>query len=260
MALARLRTIGTLALLGILALYLAVPTDVRAEESTVDPAATKILQRTTDYLGGLDKFSLDTENTLEDVLESGQKIQYDFGTSVVIQRPNKLRAERKGDLVDQVVVYDGKTLTIFDAGKNYYAVAEAPDNIDSVLHFARDTLDIVPPSGDLIYTNAFDLLMAQVTSGMVVGKSIIGGVRCDHLAFSGPMVDWQIWIADGKQPLPYKYVITTKDDPAQPQYIVMMSNWNVAPDLEDAAFKFKAPKCAEKIDFLRMDAGHTSMD
>jgi hypothetical protein len=41
-------------------------------------------------------------------------------------------------------------------------------------------------------------------------------------------VDWQIWIADSGKPLPRKYVITTKDDPAQPQYMVLMSNWNVA--------------------------------
>jgi len=259
MAAARLRMIGVLAVLGTLALPLAVPTEVGAQAPAVDPEATRLLQRMTDYLGSLGQFSLHTDNTLEDVLETGQKIQYDFVTSVVVQRPNKLRAERTGDLIDQVVIYDGKTLTIFDAGENYYAVADAPDNIDDVLHFARDTLDLVPPSGDLIYTDSFELLTAPVTSGMVVGKSIIGGVRCDHLAFSGPVVDWQVWIADGDKPLPYKYVITTKDDPAQPQYILMMSNWSVEPKIKDALFKFKVPKGAKKIDFLGMDSGHTSM-
>jgi hypothetical protein len=259
MAAARLKMIGVLAVLGTLALPLAVPTEVGAQAPAVDPEATRLFQRMTDYLGSLDRFSLHTGNTIEDVLESGQKIQYDFVTSVVVQRPDKLRAERTGDLIDQVVVYDGKTLTIYEAGKSYYAVADAPDNIDDVLHFARDTLDLVPPSGDLIYTNSFELLTDPVTSGMVVGKSVIDGVMCDHLAFSGPVVDWQIWIADGDKPLPYKYVITTKDDPAQPQYILMMSDWSVEPKLKDALFKFKAPKDATKIDFLRMDDGQTSM-
>ena len=85
-----------------------------------------------------------------------------------------------------------------------------------------------------------------------MGKSMVGGVRCDHLAFRNPVVDWQIWIADGDKPLPHKYVLTTKDDPAQPEYIVLMSNWN------DALFNFSAPKGAKKIDFIRIDAGHTS--
>ena len=254
-----LRTAAVLSLLGMLALPLAVPMKVRAEEPAVEPAATKILQRMTDYLGGLDQFTLHTENMLEEVLETGQKIQYDFSTCVAIQRPDKLRAKRTGDLVNQLLIYDGKTLTMLDAGKDYYAVIDAPDNIDDTLHFARDVLDIVPPSGDLVYTNAFELLTGPVTSGMVVGKSVIGGVRCDHLAFSGPVVDWQVWIADGEKPLPYKYVITTKDDPAQPQYIVMMSDWDIAPDLEKASFKFTAPDDAKKVDFLRLDSGHTSL-
>ena len=244
---------------GALAMAASVATEVRAQASAVDPAATQILRRMTDYLGSLQRFSLDTQNTIEEVLDSGQKIQFDVSTTVVIQRPNKVRAERKGDLINQVVIYDGKTLTVFNASSKYYAVAAAPDNIDDALNFARDTLDIVPPSGDFIYSNSFDLLTAQLSSGMVVGKSMIGGVKCDHLAFRGPVVDWQIWIAEGDKPLPRKYVITTRDDPAQPQYMVLMSNWNVAPKVNDAMFRFTPPQGAKRTDFLRLDTGGTSV-
>jgi len=253
-----LRMVATGFAVGALTLSAAVATQAWGQTSAVDPAATQILRRMTDYLGSLQQFSLDTQNTFESVFESGQKIQFDVSASVVVQRPNKLRAERKGDLINQVVYYDGKTLTIYNPADNYYAVAAAPDNIEDTLHFARDALDIVPPSGDLIYRNAFDLLTAQLASGVVVGKSMIGGVRCDHLAFSGPVVDWQIWIADGDQPLPRKYVIVTKADPAQPEYMVWMSNWNVAPNLNDALFHFTPPQGAKKTDFLRLDAGPTS--
>ena len=252
------RTAAAWVAFGALALAASVATEVRAQAPAMDPAALQILKRMTDYLGSLQRFSLDTQNTFEDVLESGQKIQYDLSTGVVVQRPNKVRAERKGDLVSQVVIYDGKTLTVYNADNKYYAVAPAPDNIEDVLHFARDALNIVPPSGDLIYRNAYDLLTANVTSGDVVGKSIIGGVKCDHLAFTGPAVDWQIWIADGDKPLPRKYVITTKDDPAQPQYMVLMSNWNVSPNLNDALFTFTPPQGAKKTDFIRLDTGNTS--
>jgi hypothetical protein len=244
--------------LGLLAWLVAVPTEAPAQKPAMDPAATQILKRMTDYLGGLQRFSLDTQNTIEAVYDSGQKIQYDLSTAVTVQRPNKVRAERKGDLVSQVVVYDGKTITVYNATNNYYAVAPAPDNIDAALHFARDALDIVPPSGDLIFSNSFDLLTAGVTSGTLVGKSMIGSVRCDHLAFRGPAVDWQIWIADGDQPLPRKYVITTRDDPAQPQFMVLMSNWNVAPSVSDALFRFTPPQGAKKTDFLRLDTAKTS--
>ena len=254
MTMMKVKTAGLALVLGIIALSVSsIP--VQAEGPAIEPEAKQLLKRMTDYLAGLDKFSVDTDNMLEDVLVSGQKIQYDFTATVGIQRPDKVRAERTGDLFQQVIVYDGKTLTIYNPGDNYYAQAAAPDNIDDTLHFARDTLDFVPPIGDVVYTDAYELLMTSVTEGFVVGKSMVGGVRCDHLAFRTPVVDWQIWIADGDEPLPYKYVLTTMDDPAQPQYLVLISNWNVTPSFDTTHFQFTKPEGAKEIDFLRMDTG-----
>ena len=230
-------------------------THVRAQSSDIEPEATRILKRMTDYLGGLQRFSVDVENMVDDVLVSGEKLQNDFSSSAVISRPNKLRARQTGYQLEQELIYDGKTVTIHNHESNYYASAAAPDNIDDMLHFARDTLDIIPPVGDILFTNAFDLLMASVTAGGVAGKAIVGGVQCDQLFFSSPLVDWQIWIADGDQPLPYKYVLTTKDDPVHPQTIVQMSNWNVAPEVNDAMFAFTPPRGAKKTEFIRMDTG-----
>lgn len=254
-----LRTAAVWLVLGTAALSITTTTVVQAQTPAKDPDAIEILKRMTDYIGSLQSFSLDTDNMLEDVLTTGQKIQYDFTTSVVIARPNRLRAERTGDLFRQVLVYDGKALTIYNPAENYYASTAAPDNIDDLLHFARDTLDIVPPSGDMVFTNAFALLTADITSAAIVGKSLVGGVRCDHLAFTSPVVDWQIWIADNDEPLPYKYVLTTKDDPAYPQYIILMSNWNTKPKVKDSWFVFDPPQGAQEIEFVRMDTGTATM-
>ena len=223
-----------------------------------DPAALKALKRMTDYLAGLESFSMHTANSYEDVLESGQKIQFNFSSSVVIDRPNKLRAERTDGMVRQLLIYDGATLAVYEGSHDLYATVATPDNLDALLHFARDALDLVPPVGDLVFTNAFDLLTAGVTSGMVVGKAVIGGVSCDHLAFTTPVVDWQVWVADGDKPLPYKYVLTTRDDPAQPQFISVISDWNTDPVIPEGAFGFTAPPTATKTEFVRIDVGHTT--
>jgi hypothetical protein len=254
----RFRLIGSKGAVLALCVALIAPAVARAEPAQVESAAVALLQKMTDYMGSLERFGLETENMLEEVLDSGQKIQHDFTAQILIQRPNKLRVERAGDLLDQLAIYDGKTLAIHDRMRGYYAVTEAPSDLDGLLHFARDTLDLVPPSGDLIYTNSFELLTSSLTSGFVVGKSIVDGVRCDHLAFRNPVVDWQIWIAEGDEPLPRKYVLTTRGDPSKPQYLVLMRNWNVAPKPGKAAFTFSAPKDAEKIEFLRMESGYTA--
>jgi hypothetical protein len=245
-----LRTFAVSLALGAAAFLVIVPGGARAESAAVDPAATQTLRRMTDYVGSLQQFSVHTQSTVEVVLDSGEKIQFDSSSDVKVRRPDRLRAERTGDLVSQVVVYDGKTLAIHNPGDGYYAFVDAPPTIDEMLHFARDSLDLVPPVGDLVYQNSFELLTATATSGMVVGKSVIDGVRCDHLAFRNPVVDWQVWIADGDTPLPYKYVITTRDDPERPQYAVVMSDWNVTPKLDDGLFQFAPPADARRTEFL----------
>jgi hypothetical protein len=169
-----------------------------------------------------------------------------------------LRAERTGDIVSQVFYYNGKTLTLYNPAEKFYATVAAPATVDAALDFARSKLDVLAPASDLLYRDAYQRLTQDVTSGFVVGKAAIGGVKCDQLAFSGPEVDWQIWIADGDKPLPRKYVITTKDVKGWPQYTVTMSDWILAPNVGADQFNFVPPEGATKIDFLRMTDGDKS--
>ena len=87
--------------LAVFTLFVTVSTEIQAQTPAVDPAATKILKKMTDYLGGLKQFSVHTRNNLEDLLESGHRVDFQISADVTISRPNKLHAERKGDQVDQ---------------------------------------------------------------------------------------------------------------------------------------------------------------
>ena len=227
-----------------------LPRPAFAQSAGVDPQAQQLLKASTTYLGGLRQFSADTSSTVEVVLASGQKLQFDSTVTMAVQRPNKLYAKRLGDRVDQVFYYDGKSLTLHNPAQNQYAAVPAPGTLEETLDMAREKLDIVAPAGDLIYSNAFDLLMQEVTEGFVVGKGVVEGVRCDHLAFRAPHVDWQIWIQQGQQPLPRKFVITTRDMLNAPQFSVVITRWNVAPKFDASLFVFKPPKDSRKVDFL----------
>jgi len=226
-----------------------------SQPAGVDPKAEELLKASTTFLADQAQFTVDTRSTIEGVLASGQKLQFDHATALAVRRPDRLRAERRGDLVDQVLHYDGKSLTLSNPDGNYYATTEAPATLEEMLDFARESLDIVAPAGDLIYTNAFDILMEDVTSGFVVGKSLVEGVWCDHLAFRAPHVDWQIWIQEGDKPLPRKLVITSTDVVGAPQFSVVMTEWDLAPRLGDDLFEHTPAKGAKKIDFLTLDEG-----
>jgi hypothetical protein len=161
-----------------------------------------------------------------------------------------LRAERNGDLVEQVFVYDGKSITLFNPGETVFAQVAAPDTLEAMLEFARTRLDIVAPAGDLLARNAYDILMDGVTDGFVVGKAVVEGVRCDHLAFRAPHVDLQVWLQEGPQPLPRKLVITTRDLPSAPQLAVTVSRWDLQPNFNSQTFTFTPPAGAKRVEFL----------
>ncbi len=216
----------------------------------IDPQAEKLLKASMAYLGRQKQFSADTRSTIEMVVTSGQKLQFDNTVTMSVQRPNKLYAKRVGDLIDQVFYYDGKSLTLHNPSEKHYATVPAPGTLEEMLDFARTKLDIVAPGGDFIYKNAFEILMQDVTNGFVVGKGVVEGMRCDHLAFRAPHVDWQIWIQEGRQPLPRKIVITTRDIANAPQFAVVVTKWNLAPTFNESLFSFKPPKDTRKVDFL----------
>lgn len=222
----------------ILAAAIVWPAVGHAQSAAIDPEALRLLRRSTDYVAGLKQFRVDTHSSIEVVLENGQKLQLDHAAVLTVRRPNKLRAERVGELVDQVFIYDGKSLTVSLPKDGYHATVPAPATIDDMLDFARDRFDLIAPGADLIYANAYDRLTDKLTSAVVVGDAVSAGVRCDHLAFRNDEVDWQICIQQGDKPLPRKYVVTSKKMPQSPSFTVVMSRWDSAVKATDAMFRF----------------------
>ena len=101
--------------------------------------------------------------------------------------------------------------------------------------------------------HAYELLMEDVESGFVVGPSVVEGVVCDHLAFSKPGTDFQVWIARSEQPLPMKLVITSRDVMNAPQFSVVLREWDLASEFSDEKFAFEPPGDAQAIEFTVLE-------
>jgi hypothetical protein len=233
--------------LGVLTLLVTVSTEARAQAPVVDPAAVEILKRMTNFLDEVQQFSVNTHSVIEEMHVSGHRVDYDLSASVTVKRPNKLRAVRTGELMNESLFYDGNTLTLYKPVEKVYATEKAGDTIEKMITFARETVGVLLPSADLLYRNAFPLLMQDVTLAVVVGKPVIGGVKYDHLLFSRPGVDFQIWIAEGKRPWPARYIVTETGTPALLSISTVLRDWNIAPAVDEAKFKFVAPKGARAI-------------
>ncbi len=219
-------------------------------ENEFDPEADTQLKKMSDYLASLKSMTFVADHTTEAVLTSGQKVEFGARSDVSIQRPNRVRSDRVGQLADGSFFYDGKTFTVFGARKNMYATAEAPPTINEAIDVARTKLGLEIPAADLLVDDVYNSLREGKVAGKYLGKVELDGILCHHIAYQGKDTDFQLWVQDGSKPLPRKYVITTKDEESQPEFTVRFSNWDLNPQLPDDLFAWKPPQNAEKIQFL----------
>jgi hypothetical protein len=208
----------------------------------------------TSYLADLKTFTADYDVDNEVVDRAGQKLQYSASGAIAVERPGKLHITRRGAFVDGELIFDGKTISLYGKDANIYAQISSPGpTIEEAIEEVRVATGIDAAGADLILADAYTSLTADVERGVDVGIGYVGGVECDHLAFRGPSVDWQIWIQTGEKPLPMKYVITTKWVTGAPQYTIRFQNWNVDPQLETKTFEFSPAAGAKKIEQVQAD-------
>ncbi len=219
-----------------------------AEEGVIDPRADAQLRKMSDYLSQMQSFRVDTTTVDEKVTTDGQKIQELKESAVVVKRPNKLRVDRTGPRGHAILRYDGKQLSLFADDQNRYAVMPAPSDLDAAIDHAREKLHADAPGGDLLVSDPYQALTDGIVKGHYVGLEPVEGKLAHHLAMTGDKTDWQIWIADGPQPVPLRYVITSKDVPGQPEFTLEAHHWRSDPTVKDQTFTFTPPGDAVKVD------------
>jgi hypothetical protein len=221
------------------------------QASAVDLESLAILKKATDYLTGLPQFRCKGYKEVDAVQESGQKVQFFSSYDVHLKRPNRIFVSRTDD--DGIMRrfwYDGKTATMYDEGEKVFGQMQVPETIDEMLDYLETVLESPPPLADILY-NDLSFLAERALSGAYLGISFIQNIACDHLAFRGESVDWQIWIDRSEKPLFRKIVITYKELPGEPQLSAHLEEWNVAPQLPDTLFQFSIPEGARRIPIVR---------
>jgi hypothetical protein len=221
----------------------SVPTDA----AVINEKAIERLNAMGTYLRSLKVFTVDAQVTVEEVLDSGQKVENALSIVIAARRPDKLRVETTSAQRSRKVYYDGKTVTIYAEKLGYYGSFAAPATIGETVEVAAKKYGLEFPLADLFLmgTDKFDT--KSITEAIYVGPQLIGGLLCDQLAFRQPGVDWQVCIERGKAPLPRKLVVTgTGGDPAQPVRRSILT-WKAGAAPDAAAFTFVPPKGVNKI-------------
>ncbi|MBA1345422.1 MULTISPECIES: DUF2092 domain-containing protein [Rhizobium] len=220
-----------------------------SSRALADEAEAKtMLKAMSDYIAGQKAISFAYDTNFEVVTGDHQKLLLASSGKVEMGRPDKFRATRFGGFANVEMSFDGKTLTLLAKDDNLYAQFEVPGTIDHLIDELRDKYQKPVPGADLLLTNVYEELMRDVIDVKDLGSGVIGGTECDHLAFRTKEVDWQIWIAQGENPYPCRYVITSTQVDQGPQYSVQISDWRTGSSVVAKDYSFKNSTEAKKVD------------
>ncbi|MGH8550841.1 MAG: DUF2092 domain-containing protein [Methylococcales bacterium] len=223
-----------------------------APQAVAEPAeADEILMRMARFLAESPRFSVNIQGSYDVVQESGQKIEFGERRRIIVNRPNGLRVEvEHSDGEKHLILYDGKEITTFSPPRNVYAQSSKPGGIDeAVMYFLKDLHMRLPLA--VLLTSRFSTEIESRTQSLdYVEFTEIHGAPAHHLAGRTDTVDYQVWIAEGAQPLPLRVVLTYQNAEGEPQFRAQFSDWNLAPETRDSQFTFSPPEGARKISFL----------
>ena len=98
-------------------------------------------------------------------------------------------------------------MTVYTADKNVYATVSRQGTLDQAIKYALDELKIRVPLAMMLLSTLPSELDDFVVSADYVETTTITDVPCDHLAVrTAKGVDFQVWVAQGSEPLPRRIV------------------------------------------------------
>jgi hypothetical protein len=217
----------------------------RAQPQASD--AKSILKAMSNYVSSQKTIELKFDSDIEVITPELEKIQFTNSGEALLSRPDKLRAHRVGGYADVALYFDGKTVSVYGKHINGYAQFDAPGTVDQLIEALRAGHGIALPGADLLQSNSYEILVAGVKEAKHIGRGVIDGRECEHLAFRNFDTDWQLWVEVGKRPIPRKLVITTKTVNGAPQYTLRVKGWKTGVEPAPDAFAFVPPAGAKKL-------------
>jgi hypothetical protein len=214
-------------------------------EELLDPRAVEALIKMDRSLDALDRFALEAHTSREIVVQTDFKLQHNADVRILVDRSDRrLVARLAGEEGKFLLLVDANQLTILDPEKKLYAQMPAEETLGKTLHAAAEKHGLETPLVDFLTPQ--NRLEDAIAYGYL-DQGEIHGRETEHIAVRREDVDWQVWI-DEETGLPLKYVITTRDDWTDPEFIAELT-WDVSPSCDAAQFNLDLPEGAVKIPF-----------
>jgi hypothetical protein len=195
-----------------------------------------LLKAMTDTLTGAKSITLHVEKTFDDILVTGQKVQYSGAIDIALRRPDRLYVSYGDDFASREVWFDGTQFVLQDHKARVHGQLPAAGTVDASLDAVAEKYDVVMPLAGLLGDDVQQRIDENLHYGLYIGLSDVEGVAAHHLLLSNDSADWQLWIDAGETPWPLKIVVTDTTEPSEPQKTFLFTDWNLAADLPESMF------------------------
>lgn len=229
----------------------AAKAPVPAAQSGSQVFATELLNSMANYLAGLPGFEVSLATSYDAPQPSGQLIEFNELREVSLARPDRLRVRQvRSDGFEDLVVFDGKTMSILDGEGQVYAQAPQPGSLDdAIVYFVRE-LGMRLPAAAMLTTRFPKELASAVKTVDYVEYTTILPQPAHHIAGRTGAVDFQVWISDVEgSPLPLRMILTYLHEPERPQFRAQFLEWKLEVPTDSALFSFTPPESARQIAF-----------
>ena len=223
-------------------------TTAAPEAPALEPAVLETLRRMSDLLKSAKSFTFTYRSAHEQVAQTGQIVDFLHVTKVALTRPNKLRIDVTGAVWNTILRYDGKVVSLFDPTQGFFSQIEAPATIDETLMMLMDKLQTSFPVTGVLLADPYEKMRDGLNTAVDLGVVTVDGITCRHLLFGEDGADWQLWVEEGKRPLPRRLAIVYKKVAGAPRVVASFSDWKLNASVPSGRFVFVKPPQAVQVE------------
>src|SRR5215208_5722602 len=140
-----------------------------AASPAVDPAVITALNKMGAFLRAQRAFAVRSETAIDEILDTGQKIQLGEAVEMWVRRPNGLRVNYVADRKQRQFFYNGKTFTLYAPKIGFYAAFAAPPMLRELIDVLEQRYQIEMPLVDLFYWGTDKSGIDKVDSAIDLG-------------------------------------------------------------------------------------------
>jgi hypothetical protein len=235
---------------------ISAQTKNQPEIRRIDTVAVAILDRMSAVIGDLNSCSV----TIKSNYDIGSKhlglIKHSDEQQMYVHGSSKMLVKSDGDNGSRDFYFDGSKLSYYSLDKNQYGQIDASMSLVEMIDTVSKLYGIEFPAADFLYPSFVDDILADSRELVYLGLTKVDGKECYHIAGIGMDKTFQFWISDDAYNLPLKMVIVYTNQPMNPQYEAVLSDWQVNPNLPDALFTFTIPHKAQRVKLMPLAMTH----